>query len=168
MFNKACQNGTELFGFTFEKDPDWVPSRAVRAADVETGESFEKPSVGEMSNVVYGPDYHNGTARICEMCKNGKTYRGLGFGYVNDDDGYITGYGSGTDIRDKPVQQLHKNTDVVINEFSTITHAAHYIWSTKQSRAMGVGNIKKLISQCVNGSRDYNGTYLGYKWRFTP
>ena len=99
LFLKSRRNNTPLFGFTFFEDPNWIPSRAAMATDVETNETFIKDSVSEMGRVVCGPDDNYAAFKISKLCKNGKTYRGLTFRYVNENDGYPTGYGSAGDYR---------------------------------------------------------------------
>ena len=165
LFLKARKNNTALFGFTFLEDSNWIPSRAVSATDVETGETFVKESVSEMAKVIFGPSKHSGLARISDLCKNDRTHRGLTFRYV--DDAFPSGYGNmGSDDR-KPVQQLDIVTGVVNNEFSSITKAAYYIWDEGISSATCVINIRASLSDCVNGNPKYNGKYLGYRWQFS-
>ena len=168
MFKESRKNNTELFGFTFVEDQSWTSSRAVSATDVETGETFVKDSVGEMSRVIFGPDLNEATSRISELCKNGKAHRGLVFNYVNENDDY-SGYGNGGDYDRKAVQQLDIVTGNIINEFPSITHTVYYIWELGLSSASSVTNIRGSISQCLNGGDSkYNGIYLGYRWRFKP
>ena len=168
LFKDARDNNTELFGFTFVEDPDWESRKVVMATDIETDESFVKPSVGEMARVIFGPSKLNGASRVSEYCRNGKTYRGLTFRYVGD-GGYSVGYRSkATDSGKKPIQQLVINTGVVINEFLSIADAAQHIWDMKLSSASCVKNILAALSECANGAPKYNGKYLGYRWRFRP
>ena len=167
LYYEACRNNTALFGFTFVQDSNWESSRAVFATDVETNETFIKPSVGEMVKVIFGSDSFNGTDKISKLCRNGKAFRGLRFGYVNENDGYQMGYGNLGDISRKPVQQLNIATGAVINEFPSITHAAQYIWDMGMSSTTSVDNIRSMLSSCVNGGYNLpSGIYLGYKWRF--
>ena len=168
MFKKARENNTELFGFTFVEDTDWEVSRVVMATDVETGESFVKNSVGRMARVVFGPSFGNSNSRISDLCRSGKTYRGLTFKYANEYDGYSAGYGNCGDDGKKPIQQLDIVTGNIINEFPSITHTAHYIWELGISSASCVSNIRNSISQCLNVNPKFDGNYLGYKWRFKP
>ena len=167
LFLEARRNNTELFGFTFSEDSDWESSRAVMATDVETNETFVKDSVGEMANVIFGPDDYAATYKIYKLCRSDKTYRGLTFRYVNENDGYKIGYGNrGIDDK-KPVQQLDIVTGDVISGFPSITHAAEYIWGSGMSSASYVGSIRATLSACVNGNPRFNGMYLGYRWQFT-
>ena len=167
MFKNARRSNTELFGFTFKEDHDWIPSKSVMGTDVETGETFVKDSVREMGNVIFGSSSKGSNSRITELCRSARSYRGLIFKYVNEDAVFPMGYGSVGDTYKKPVQQLDIVTGDVTNEFSSITHAARYIWELGVSSANSVGNIRESISQCVNGSGKYNGVYLGYRWQFT-
>ena len=165
LFREARKNNTPLFGFTFVEDQNWIPSRAVMVTDVETNETFVKDSVGEMAKVIFGPSDNAGAAKICKLCKSNKTYRGLTFNYVNEDDGYLVGYGNCGDDYKKPVQQLDIDTGVVINEFPSISHAAQYIW--EMGSCTSVNLLKTALSNCVNRSITFpNGKYLGYRWQF--
>ena len=169
LFKEARKNNTELFGFTFFEDPSWVPSRGVMATDVETNETFVQDSVGEMARVVFGPDDICGTKKICRLCRNGKSYKGLVFNHVNENDGYHSGYGNRGVESEKPVQQLDIGTDDVINEFPSVNHAGFYIWNTGLSGATSVKSITSSISMCVNNHHCFpNKNYLGYKWQFKP
>ena len=75
MFYKACRNGSSLFGFTFEKDPHYVPSKHVMATDVESGESFVKSSVGEMSRCMFDNGDIYGVRKITRLCGSGRVKR---------------------------------------------------------------------------------------------
>ena len=168
MYYEAVKNDTSLFGFTFVADPDWESSRAVVATDDETNETFVKDSVNEMGNVIYGSNCHRASSNIVDLCRNGKSYRGLTFKYVNEYDGYKMGYGNrGIDYR-KAVQQLDIDTGVVISEFPSILDASQHIWDIGLSNASSIRNIRTTLSACVNGIPSYNGVYLGYRWRFKP
>ena len=167
LFKEARRNNTALFGFTFVEDPDWIPSRAVMATDVETNETFVKESVSEMSRIIFGPSFKGSNSRITELCRNGKSYRGLILNYVNENDIYSVGYGNAGDDYKKPVQQLDIAIGFVINDFPSITHAARYIWKLGVSSASSISNIRNIISACVNGNPRLNGIYLGYRWQFT-
>ena len=166
LFKKARRNGTSLFGFSFAEDPNWIPSRMVMATDIETNETFVKDSVGEMGRLVFGPDDYRAVKKITELCRNGRIYKGLTFRYVDENDGYLAGYGSAGDNR-KSVQQLDIDTGDIINDFSSITKAAQFVWRAGQSNAVGVGVIILNLSSCVNGAPRFNGIYLGYRWQFT-
>ena len=168
MFWEARKNNTELFGFTFVEDPNWISSRAVVATDVETNETFVKDSVREMGLVVCGPNDIWASRKISKLCKNGGTYRGLTFRYVNENDGYPTGCYGGAFCSRRPIQQLDIVTGAIIHEFPSITRAAYYIWEAGISGSTSVPNISATLSDCVNGAPKYNGIYLGYKWQFTP
>ena len=60
------------YGFAFEKDPDWVPSKPVRAIDDETGKVFVKSSVCEMGKVIFSEMDSFASTRYLNLSKTVK------------------------------------------------------------------------------------------------
>ena len=137
----GCAN---YHGFTFEKDPDWVPSKPVMAIDDETGEMFEKKSVREMGKVIFGDRDSYAANRITKLIKSQKKHRDLRFEYIPN--GYVDCM-SGANFTDRPVIGVNLGTGKVLY-FSTLKKAAKYIKRT-QLMDTDVGVVSQYFKLCM-------------------
>ena len=162
MLNKVCKDGGELFGFTFEKDANWKPSRPVRETNVLTGETFVSTSVNEMSTRVFGADNDNGTPKMVALCRTGREHKGFKYEYVNED--YYKC--SSNMVGKRPVKAVLQIKDgVTLKRFSSVREAGNHILVSGESNSKNLIAIKNRISACANFDRHYK-KYLGYTWRY--
>ena len=162
MLDKACENGSELFGFTFKKDVNWVPSRPVCETNILTGDKFISSSVNEMGKRVFGPRDVSAAVKITSLCKSGGVCDGFRYEYVNDSYYKSSSNVNGSNQK-KTILQIENG--VILRRFQSLTEAANYIFESDMSKATSIISIKNLISACANFNR-YLRTYLSYTWRY--
>lgn len=163
LLSDALRDGTSLFGFTFEVDPNYVCSQSVRATKVETGETFDTKSVGRMALVMFGNSDGFGSRKVSELCRSNGTFNG--FKLSNIENGFKRGICPTSDeLRSRPVLQLNRHTSSLVRYFNSATEASHFNKKVKNKRTH-VESIRCEISSYASG---YNGieTACDYKWRF--
>ena len=162
MLYRACKNGSEMFGFTFEKDVNWKVSRPVRETNILTGETLVLDSVNKMGSRVFGGACSSAASMISSLCKSGRECNGFKYEYVNED---CNKWPSNTKGRRKRKAVLQIKDGVTLNMFSSVTNAGKHILESGESASKSLIAITNRISACANGDRDFV-RYLGYTWKY--
>ena len=156
---------TNYHGFTFEKDPSWIPSKKTRAFNEVTNHEIITESRGEMHRMFFDRMDRNAGVKISRLIKTGERYNGYRFEDISV--GYLDCPNGGNDDYSSNIPLI--GTDIVTGEIIlclSMTDGARHVMRTSRTSS---DDIMVVRSNIRNAARNYMGgsnVVYGYRWSF--